>query len=80
MCTKLCMICAASGIQGCLLLAATLRSVIEPGATLASGQVATRAASVALAGVVAPEEHIAELRAGRGAPDAQHQATKPRGR
>ncbi len=72
--------CAESGIQACLLLAATLRSVNGPGGSMASGQAAARAASVALTGVPAPEEHIAKLRAGRGAPDALHRAPKPRGR
>ena len=37
-CAKLCILCAVSGIQGCLLLAATLRSVNGPGASVAPGQ------------------------------------------
>ena len=47
MCAKLCMTCAASGDQVSLLLAATLRSVNGPGASMAPGQAAARAASFA---------------------------------
>ena len=47
MCAKLCMTCAASGNQVSLLLAATLRSVNGPGASMAPGQAAARAASFA---------------------------------
>ncbi len=75
-CAKLCITCAVSGIQGCLLLAATLRSVIGPGASMAPGQAAARAASPARAGTPAPGERIAEARAGSGTPDARHQATE----
>jgi len=70
-CAKLCITCAVSGVQGCLLLAATLRSVNGPGASMAPGQ-----AAAARAGNLAPGEHIAEARAGSGTPDARHQATE----
>ena len=69
------MTCAASGDQVSLLLAATLRSVNGPGASMAPGQAAATAASYACPRRPGTRgAHIAELWAGRKALDALHRS------
>ena len=77
---KLCMTCAASGTQLSLLLAATLGQSTGLGQRWHQARQLREQHPLHPEGALAHEEHIAELRAGRRALDALHQAPKPRGR